>query len=148
MKRIPLTQGQFAIVDDKNYEWLSQYKWCAHWKKPTQSFYAARGKRKNGKLYQISMAREILGLKRGDKRHSDHIDHNTLNNRESNLRIVTHQQNNWNQKNVKGYSWNKSKRKYQARIGVDGKLIALGYFGTAEEAHKAYLKEKKLYHKI
>ena len=40
MKRIPLTQGQFAIVDDDMYEELSKYKWCAVWDRGTQSFYA------------------------------------------------------------------------------------------------------------
>lgn len=28
MKTIPLTQGQFAIVDDEDYERLSAVKWC------------------------------------------------------------------------------------------------------------------------
>lgn len=150
MKKIKLTQSQFAIVDNKNYKWLIQWKWCALWHKDTQSFYAVRnGKTKDGKKYIISMAREILRLKYGDnKRYSDHINHNTLDNRELNLRVVTHQQNNWNQKNVKGYSWNKRRRKYQARIGVDGKLMALGYFETPEKAHNAYLKAKKKYHKM
>jgi hypothetical protein len=31
MKTIPLTQGKAAIVDDDDYERLSQYKWCAHY---------------------------------------------------------------------------------------------------------------------
>ena len=29
MRRIPLTRGQVAIVDDADYAWLSQWKWCA-----------------------------------------------------------------------------------------------------------------------
>lgn len=90
MKRIPLTQGQFAIVDNKNYKWLLQYKWCAIWCEKTKSFYAVRGSnRVNGKQYTISMAREILGLKKGDNRQADHINHRTLDNREINLRIVS-----------------------------------------------------------
>ena len=148
-KRIKLTQNQFAIVDDKNYEWLSQWKWYAWWSKDTQSFYAVRhSKSVNGKRYLIYMHREILGLKRGDKKQADHIDHNTFDNRESNLRIVTRQQNHFNRKNSKGYYWNKTARKYMAQICVDGKNIYLGYFLTPKEAHNAYLEAKRKYHKI
>ncbi len=28
-KRIPLTWGQFAIVDDDDFGWLSKHKWLA-----------------------------------------------------------------------------------------------------------------------
>jgi hypothetical protein len=30
MKMIPLTQGQCALVDHEDFEWLSNYKWCAY----------------------------------------------------------------------------------------------------------------------
>lgn len=145
-KKIPLTQGQFAIVDDKNCELLNKHKWYAIWSKYTKSYYAVRSKRKNGKRLTISMAREVLGLKQGDKRQADHIDHNTLDNQMSNLRIVKLQQNHWNSNNPKGYYWNKGK--YQARIGLNGKPIHLGRFHTAKEAHNAYLNAKEIYHNI
>ena len=112
IKKIPLTQGQFAIVDNKDFEWLNQYKWFAIWEPHTQSFYAVRhSKSINGKRYMIYMSREILGLKCGDKRQADHINHQTLYNCRANLRIVTLQQNLWNQKNPNGYSWNKRAKK-------------------------------------
>ncbi len=149
MKRIPLTQGQFAIVDDEDYVRLYQYKWRASWHKHTQSFYAVRkSKTKNGKNHTISMAREILGLSRDDKRQADHIDHNTLDNRKSELRIVTRSGNQWNRKNPKGYYFHKANHKYLARIGLNGKGIYLGFFCKAKEAHNAYLKAKKYYHNI
>lgn len=148
MKRISLTKGQFAIVDDANYDWLNQWKWCAQWNKYTQSFYAIRGKRLNGKNHIVSMAREILGLKDGDKRQADHTDHNTLDNRILNLQIVTHQQNSFNQRNTKGYYWHKDRNKYLAQIMLNGKQIHLGYFYQAKEASKAYLDAKEQYHTI
>ncbi len=30
MKRIPLSQGKFALVDDEDYDFLSQWKWLYH----------------------------------------------------------------------------------------------------------------------
>ncbi len=68
MKRIKFTQGQFAIVDDKDFERLSQWKWYAWLNTSNQSYYAIRSvKRINGKQSVIRMAREILGLEKGDK---------------------------------------------------------------------------------
>jgi len=149
MERIPLTQGQFTIVDNEDFGWLSKFKWCALWQPKTQSFYAARySKRKNGKRYLIYMARQILGLTYGDKHQADHIYHDTLDNRRSELQIVTNQQNNFNRKNSKGYHWNKPAKKYLAQIKLNGKQIHLGYFQVAQEAHSAYLQAKKRYHKF
>lgn len=148
-KKIPLTQNQFAIVDDEDFEWLNQWKWCADWNSHIQNFYAVRmSKSINGKCHKIYMARKILGLKDDDKHESDHINHITLDNRHVNLRIVTHQQNNFNHKKVKGYYWNKQIGKYQSKIMLNGKSINLGYFKTANEAHNAYLKAKDIYHKL
>jgi len=77
----------------------------------------------------------------------DHIDQTTNNNHISNLRVATKQQNNWNMKNVKGYYWKKSHKRYQAFINLNHKPIYLGLHNTKEEAHQAYLDAKKIYHK-
>jgi len=147
MKRIKLTQGQFALVDDCDYEWLSMWKWHASWRKGVQNFYAERiWKDTNNKRHTIFMHREILELKLYDKRQVDHINHNTLDNRRNNLRVVTCRQNHFNVKNVRGYYWQKAIRKYHARIQINGKGIHLGYFKTKKEARQAYLKAKKKYH--
>ena len=144
-KKIPLTQGQFAIVDDWNYEQLSKFKWYARWSPKTKSYYALRHDGRNRVVY---MARYILGLEYNDKRQVDHIDHNTLDNQEVNLRMVTSQENSFNRTNTKGYSWNKPTRKYQAKIKINGKNIHLGLFNMPSEAHTAYLKAKQKYHRI
>jgi hypothetical protein len=78
----------------------------------------------------------------------DHIDNNPLNNRIKNLRAVNHQQNMWNQKKSKGYSWNKNKNKWMARISINGKTKYLGYFDKEDDARQAYLKAKENYHII
>ena len=77
----------------------------------------------------------------------DHIDGEKLNNRIENLRVVTCQQNSFNQR-AKGYYWHKKAQKWQARIQIDGKNKHLGLFESEQEAHQAYLKSKEIYHII
>jgi hypothetical protein len=72
----------------------------------------------------------------------DHVDHNKLNNRFSNLRAATKSENGANMRmrdsnrtGVKGVGiW---RGYYRARIMIAGKDISLGYFKTLEEAAKA-----------
>lgn len=78
----------------------------------------------------------------------DHIDGNKSNNEISNLRLVSQQKNMWNLKSAKGYSYNKSLNKFSAYICIDYKQKHLGHFETEEEARQAYLKAKKMLHKI
>jgi len=139
MKQIPLTQDKFAIVDDWNFEWLNQWKWCAikvkgvHW-------YAVR----TIKHRQILMHRLIMGLKFGDKREIDHIDHIGLNNKQCNLRICTHSQNLQNRK-ARGAYKRTDRKGWTSQIRVNGKTIYLGDFKTEKEATKAYQKATKKY---
>jgi hypothetical protein len=80
----------------------------------------------------------------------DMIDHiNTIknDNRWENLREATYTKNSWNRsKKPKGYSWNKAKRKWAARIRVYGKLKHLGLFSDASQAEASYEKAKIIYH--
>ncbi len=123
MKQILLTQGKIALVADADYDWLNQWKWYVL-KDRSGSFYAVRSSsQKKGKRYPIYMHRLILGLERGDKREGDHRNHNTLDNRRSNLRICTQQQNLTNQKprsngtsKYKGVTWDKHRKKWYAQI--------------------------------
>lgn len=78
----------------------------------------------------------------------DHIDHNRLNDNVNNLRIVSPEQNNYNRRNVKGYYYDKHKKRYYALIHFNGKKKRLGGHNSAEEAHKAYLNGKKKFHKF
>ncbi len=75
----------------------------------------------------------------------DHINGDITNNTRANLRVLTNQQNLWNNK-VKGVSQLKG-GKWMARIQANGKRITLGSnFRTREEAEAAYKKawEKRL----
>jgi hypothetical protein len=77
----------------------------------------------------------------------DHINQNRSDNRISNLRIVTHQENCFNN-NYKGYSWDKDRNKWKSQIHISGKTIHLGRYNTEQEARDAYLIAKEKYHTI
>ena len=157
MKKIKLTKGQFAKVDDEDFDKLNIYKWQAVFDKTTNSFYARGAKYLDGKQIHFSMHRVILGLKNGDGLKGDHINHDTLDNRKINLRIVNNNQSAMN-KNLRKDSSTGYKgvymikenllKKYRAKIRVDGKQIHLGCYETPEEAHDAYKKASVKYHGI
>jgi hypothetical protein len=94
MKKIPLTQGKFALVDDENYEDLMQFKWYAH--RVGNIFYAVRAVQIGKKQQTEWMHRRILCLKFGDKRQTDHINHNGLDDKLNNIRVCTKKENSRN----------------------------------------------------
>lgn len=134
MKEIELTQGKVALVDDEDYEWLSQWKWQYH--KDRNREYACR--RVSGESStRIWMHREILNLNDDLDIVPDHIDHNGLNNTKYNLRISTKHKNIFNQRKknrddntseYKGVSFRNGD--YIARIRKNNELFHLGTFSN------------------
>jgi predicted GNAT family N-acyltransferase len=78
----------------------------------------------------------------------DHINGNRLDNNINNLRLVSNQQNSFNRTRARGYTWNKRNKNWNAQIMLNGKHIHLGCYTTEDEARKAYLNGKLLYHVI
>ena len=103
-------------------------------------------KKGKSKTFTVHRLVAIAFLENADnKLKVDHIDNNPSNNNIKNLRWATRKDNGYNrgkQKNnttgFKGVAFNKPLNKYQAKIGINGKLKHLGYFETAEEASQAY----------
>ena len=144
-REIPLTQGKVALVDEADYEWLSQWKWCARYCPRRKSFYVARADRSTGKYVNVQIHRVIMNLPQGDKRQVDHINHDPLDNRRENLRVCTAAENCRNRRKrsdvtsgYKGVSFDKESGRWKATIRPNGILINLGRFVTPEDAHSAY----------
>jgi hypothetical protein len=137
---IPLSQGQFAVVDDEDYEWLSQWKWTAQ--KTGHGFYAMRHEKGALILMHRLVNRTPEGLG------TDHIDGDGLNNRRANLRTATQLQNMMNRHGKRGGSsrfkgvWAdmspRNSKVWRSAIRIDGKLKYLGRFHTEEDAGAAY----------
>lgn len=132
MKEIVLTQGKVALVDDEDFERLSQWKW--HF---TKLGYAVRH-------HGVYMHREILGVPKGT--YVDHVNGFRLDNRKANLRACTNSQNMRNRpktvRNKSGYKgvFVAQQGKWGACIQIDGRQKHLGFHDTREQAAEAYNK--------
>jgi hypothetical protein len=143
MKEIQLTKGKVALVDDEDYEWLNQWKWCFH-----HAGYAVRTSIDKKKRTMILMHRLIIGTPQHME--TDHINNNRLDNRKCNLRVCTASQNQANRpapinnkcKN-KGVYWYGARNKWCAHIWYDNRTHCIGRFNTIEEAINAYNKKSK-----
>jgi hypothetical protein len=143
MKRIPLTQGKYAIIDDEDFGRINKYKWHADY--IHGYWYAKRSIRKpKRKVISQFMHQLIMDCPKGLQ--IDHKNHDTLDNRKVNLRVCTHAKNHMNQRpqqrkmssKYKGVTWAKRRNKWQAQIGLTGEIIYLGYYSNEIMAAKAY----------
>lgn len=151
-RRIPLTKGQYAIVDPEDYERLAQHKW--HASSERRTFYASRAVRgKDGKYHHLGMHREVLPVAQG--LFVDHINHNGWDNRKANLRLATRTQNVRNSvkrtregwvSQYKGIAWRSKSQLWEALICVNYDHIFLGSFRTEIEAARAYDRAALRYH--
>ena len=137
MKQIELTQGQVALVDDEDYEYLQAYNWYAV-KFRTGPFYAHRRNSKTNR--PIAMHHDIMGFP-PEGLQTDHIDRDGLNNQRCNLRFVDRYINNQNKEFRLGamglMGVTAHGKKFRAQITRNGKNHYLGVFRTPEEAAEA-----------
>lgn len=141
MLEIQLTKNQKVLVDKNLYEDLNKNKWYTM--NCSGKYYAARTIKIDGKKKTILMHRYIMNAPKNKV--VDHINGNTLDNRIENLRICSHKENIRNSKkcknNTSGYTgvfFYKRTKRWQSCIGVNNKIINLGYYDTKEEAALAY----------
>lgn len=143
VKKIPVTLGLFALVDNSDYPRLSKVNWYAR-KNAAGNVYAARANPKGGKPHLILMHRVLLRAKVGQE--IDHKDGNGLNNCRKNLRFATRSQNNCARLRLpatktsrfRGVTWDAPTKKWRAQIKVHRKQNYLGIFVVEQQAARAY----------
>lgn len=138
-------RGQEFYFSKKDYEKIKPYYWFINYSGYVQTKIEKK---------TILFHRFILNPK--ETKVVDHINHDTVDNRRENLRIVTTKENcenrsitKRNTSGVVGVSWLSDKQKWMSQIGSNRQKIILGYFDSFEEAVKARKKaEEELFTKI
>lgn len=130
-------------IDSSMLEIITKYKWYL----VGRGYLAASI---NGTM--IYMHHLVIGFPITNQLVVDHIDKNPRNNKESNLRIITHSLNHLNiykqDNNTSGYAgvYSNPKSKsnpWRAQIQLDGRQYHLGQFKTKEAARDCYQEVKR-----
>jgi hypothetical protein len=151
MKMLQLTKGYSAIVDDSIFDKVLPYNWQAYvgcW-----GVYARRYRRLSDAPGSFSISLHNVILPPTDGLLVDHINGNSLDNRASNLRLVTVSQNTQNTRlradNTSGHRGvylDRRRNSWSAEIHANGKKYFLGCFGTLEAAAAVYEEAAKELH--
>lgn len=135
-----------TLIETKDLELVQKmpFTWIVHYSPQGRTLYVAANIYKdNGKRTSAKLHRWIMSPNKSDV--VDHINHNTLDNRRSNLRVITTQENQQNRKasnknsitGVRGVSYRSDLNKYRARVYLQRQLAYSEHFDTLEEAEKA-----------
>jgi hypothetical protein len=123
MKRIPLTKGKEALVDNQDYKYLMQWKWHTCRPSDGKTLYARRSSRPQVKMHRLIAQRMGIAAPL-----IDHQDRNGLNNQRRNLRPATPSQSSSNRGKLRnntsgatGVHERPDCQKWQARIMHRGK---------------------------
>lgn len=144
MKLLYTVSGHEILVSDKDYKKVSLYRWYLERKKNTN--YVKTHSLYMGKVRWFYIHQLILGtVACGHKLQIDHKNHNGVDNRRKNIKIVTHSDNIKNRRKHRGASIytgvsKHSNNKWLARININGKQKSIGVFINEIDAAKAYNK--------
>jgi hypothetical protein len=130
-----------VLVDDDVFMWLVPDGWRLH--HSDTKTYVARRRLHCGEMARVFLHRVIVGLAPDDPRRVDHFNGDSMDNRRSNLRIVTTAQNAQNQgsrggsSQYRGVSWDRSRGKWVASGMLDGRRTSIGRFDDEHVAGAA-----------
>jgi len=133
MKSVPLSNGEFALVDDADYSRVTQYPWHVN---------------HDGRVVG-NVGDKVIFLNRflmnpRDDEEVDHKNRDKLDHQRCNLRICDSSQNKMNRpgkgrvSKYKGVTLYRPKNLWRARISAYGKHFFIGYFKDEVEAARAY----------
>lgn len=148
MPTITLTKGYVAEVDDEDADLLANRYWATE--NGRNHVYAQRTRGGGPPYRKTYLHRDVAERMDGPIPAGfdvDHIDGDTLNCRRSNIRVVSHKANIWNQRQasknsrsgVLGVRFRADRGTWSAYIVTGSKMRHLGTFATMEEARAARL---------
>lgn len=153
--------GHFTVLyDDEDEVKISKYKWWAHSADGGRVFYIKTNipKTTDRRRHQMAMHKLVMCF---PKQVVDHIKHYyfdsnrnmLIDNRKSNLRLVTHQQNKMNRRmnrnnksGFKGVFFSRFHQRYMVYIDVLNERIHLGYVDDPKVGGVMYNEAAKKYH--
>jgi len=150
VKKIKLTRGKFALVDNRDYDYLMQWNWYSHHGHCANLWYARtdRFEENRHRVFMHAIVAECMGL----NEQVDHIDTDGLNNQRSNLRLANGH-NNRNRKlsvnnksGYKGVCWRTDRGHWTVTIVVDNRTIYVGSTHDKKEAARMYNVAAVKYH--
>ncbi|MEK4970690.1 HNH endonuclease signature motif containing protein [Cytobacillus sp. FSL R7-0696] len=135
-----------ALIDENKLDIAESYPLKWYVKRSSKDHYYVTGvMKRGGKQRVIYLHRLLTDCPEGKV--VDHINHNTIDNRMCNLRVVTHQVNIFNTKSQKGVKFRKDLGKWRVRMLVDGKEMFFGYYSRYEEALAVRKEAERKYRK-
>lgn len=136
--RVPIGRGLFAIVDDEDFELVSNYRWHPHRSRDNALYYAST----NVKMHRL-VTKAPLGVM------VDHINGDALDNRRCNLRLCTNAQNQQNTRSrggtsqYKGVSFIAKAQKWLGSFVYEGERYHCGLFESEQECARAVDKARQ-----
>ena len=142
MKKLRLTNGKYTLIDSEVHKSISAFSWNC-----SRNGYACRAAKIGNKWTRVYMHRELARTPKGMS--TDHINGNRLDNRKKNLRVCTHSENCKNRgnriDNKTGYKgvFPYGNGRFRVKIKLDGKMLHVGLYDTADQAARAYNRKAK-----